>query len=125
MAMKATNNSKVPRVYSMSVAKVYPLYISKVERKGRTKAELDTVIAWLTGYTPAKLKIALKNEVDFKTFFKQAPKLNPNRRLITGVICGVRIENIADPLMREIRYLDKVVDELAKGRALEKILRQA
>lgn len=124
MAMKPTNNSKVPRVYTMSVAKVYPLYVIKVERKGRTKAELDTVIAWLTGYTPAKLKAALKQEIDFATFFKMAPKLNPNRRLITGVICGVRIENIEDPLMREIRYLDKVVDELAKGRALEKILRQ-
>lgn len=124
MATKITTPAKVPRIYSMSFARVYPLYITKVERKGRTKAELDTVITWLTGYTPAKLNGVLKKEVDIETFFKQAPKLNPNRRLITGVICGVRIENIADPLMREIRYLDKVVDELAKGRAVEKILRQ-
>jgi len=124
MATKTTTPAKVPRIYTMSFARVYPLYITKVERKGRTKAELDTVITWLTGYTPAKLKVVLKNEVDFKTFFKQAPKLNPKRKLITGVICGVRIENIVDPLMREIRYLDKVVDELAKGRAMEKILRQ-
>lgn len=121
--MKANPETQKPRIYSMSVAKVYPLYVTKVERKGRTKAELDTVIAWLTGYTPAKLKAVLKQELDFETFFKKAPKLNPNRRLITGVICGVRIENIEDPLMREIRYLDKVVDELAKGRAMEKILR--
>ncbi len=123
--MKSTPDTKKHRVYTMSVAKVYLLYVTKVERKGRTKAELDTVIAWLTGYTPTKLKTALKQEVDFRTFFKQAPKLNPKRRLITGMICGVRIENIEDPLMREIRYLDKVVDELAKGRALEKILRTA
>lgn len=123
MATKTTTPAKVPRIYSMSFARVYPLYITKVERKGRTKAELDTVITWLTGYTPAKLKGVLKKEVTIETFFKQAPKLNPKRKLITGVICGVRIENIADPLMREIRYLDKVVDELAKGRAMEKILR--
>ncbi len=125
MATKRTITATVPRIYTMSFARVYPLYITKVERKGRTKAELDTVIAWLTGYTPAKLKVVLKKEVTIETFFKQAPKLNPNRRLITGVICGVRIEEITDPLMREIRYLDKVVDELAKGRAMEKILRQA
>ncbi len=125
MATKRTITATVPRIYTMSFARVYPLYITKVERKGRTKAELDTVIAWLTGYTPAKLKVVLKKEVTIETFFKQAPKLNPNRCLITGVICGVRIEEIADPLMREIRYLDKVVDELAKGRAMEKILRQA
>jgi hypothetical protein len=121
--MKATTPAQ-HRIYSMSVAKVYPLYLTKVERKGRTKAELDTVIAWLTGYTPAKLKVALKQEIDFATFFKQAPKLNPDRTLITGVICGVRIEAIQEPLMREIRYLDKVVDELAKGRTLEKIQRK-
>lgn len=121
---ETTNKEKLERIYTMSVARVYPLYVTKVERKGRTKAELDMVISWLTGYTPAKLKAALKEDFDFKTFFKQAPKLNPKRTLITGVICGVRIEDIKEPLMREIRYLDKVVDELAKGKAMEKILRQ-
>lgn len=107
----------------MSVARVYPLYITKVERKGRTKEEVDTVTKWLTGYTQRKLDSQLKKEVDFKTFFAEAPKLNPKRSLITGVICGVRIEDIKEPLMREIRYLDKLVDEIAKGKALEKILR--
>lgn len=109
----------------MSFASVYPLYVTKVERKGRTEAEVVTVICWLTGYTPKKLAVQLKKQVDFETFFAQAPKLNPARTLITGVICGVRLEEIKEPLMREIRYLDKVIDELAKGRALEKILRKA
>jgi hypothetical protein len=121
--MKTTTSTKQHRIYKMSVASVYPLYLTKVEKKGRTKAELDTVITWLTGYTGAKLAAALKKQVDFETFFAKAPKLNPNRSLIKGLICGVRIEEITDPLMREIRYLDKVVDELAKGRVLEKILR--
>lgn len=107
----------------MSVARVYPLYITKVERKERTKEEVDVVIKWLTGYTQRKLDSQLKKEVDFRTFFAEAPKLNPKRSLITGVICGVRIEEIKEPLMREIRYLDKLVDELAKGKAMEKILR--
>ncbi len=111
------------RVYTMSVARVYPLYVTKVEKKGRTKAELHTVITWLTGYSEKALARELKKETDFETFFKNAPKLNPSRTLITGVICGVRIEEIKDPLMREIRYLDKLVDELAKGKAMEKILR--
>ncbi len=112
------------RIYTMSVARVYPLYITKAERKGRTKAEVDEVIRWLTGYTQRALETHLTKETDFETFFAQAPKMNPSRVLITGVICGVRIEDITDPTMREIRYLDKLIDELAKGRPMEKILRK-
>ena len=108
----------------MSVARVYPLYITKVEKKGRTKAEVDEVIRWMTGYTQKGLDTHLKKETDFETFFAKAPKLNPSRSLITGVICGVRIEDIKEPTMREVRYLDKLVDELAKGRPMEKILRK-
>lgn len=119
--MKQTD--KTPRIYSMSFASVYKLYILKVEKKGRTKAELDTVLTWLTGYTQKKLDAQVTKMTNFTDFFAQAPKLNPNRSLITGVICGVRIEEIKDPLMKEIRYMDKLVDELAKGRPLEKILR--
>jgi hypothetical protein len=119
--MKQTD--KTPRIYGMSFASVYKLYIVKVEKKGRAKAELDTVITWLTGYTQKKLDSQVTKMTNFKDFFAQAPKLNSNRSLITGVICGVRIEEIKDPLMQEIRYLDKLVDELAKGRPLEKILR--
>jgi len=100
------------------------MYVTKVEKKGRTKKELDEVIKWLTGYTDVKLKKHLDKKTDFKTFFVEAPRLNPSRTLITGMICGVRVEEIKDPIMREIRYLDKVVDELAKGRAMEKILRK-
>lgn len=106
----------------MSFARVYPLYIAKAAKKGRSKAEVDKIICWLTGYTQKKLEAQIKKDVDFETFFAQSPKLNPLRNLITGVICGVRIEEIADPLMREIRYLDKLIDELAKGKAMEKIL---
>lgn len=112
------------RIYTTSVASVYPAYVNKLERKGRTKAELDQVIRWLTGYTAAGLSKVLKNDTDFKTFFAKAPKMNPNRRAITGVICGVRVEDIAEPTMQEIRYLDKLVDELAKGKAMEKVLRE-
>ena len=108
----------------MSVASVYPLYITKAEKKGRTKAEVDTVITWLTGYTQKGLEKQLKDQTDFETFFKKAPKMHPKRKLITGVICGVRIEEIQEKTMREIRYLDKLVDELAKGRDMEKILRK-
>lgn len=108
----------------MSFARVYPLYLAKVERKGRTKAEVDEVIRWLTGYGQKQLEAHLKKQTDFETFFKTAPKLNPSRKLITGVICGVRIEDIEEPLMREIRYLDKLIDEIAKGRPMEKILRK-
>lgn len=112
------------RIYAMSVASVYPLYVAKVEKKGRTKAELDEVIRWLTGYTQKKLETHLEKRTDFETFFAKAPKLNPARSLVSGVVCGVRIEDIKEPLMREIRRLDKLVDELAKGRAMEKILRK-
>lgn len=107
----------------MSFGSVYPLYIKKAERKGRTKEEVDEIIAWLTGYRGRALASVLRKEIDFETFFAEAPKLNPKRKLITGVVCGVRVEEIKEPLMREIRYLDKLVDELAKGKAVEKILR--
>ena len=107
----------------MSFASVYPLYVAKAEKKGRKQAEVDAIICWLTGYSQKELERQLKKETDFETFFKEAPKLNPARSLIKGVVCGVRVEEIQDPLMREIRYLDKLIDELAKGRAMEKILR--
>ncbi len=111
------------RIYTMSFARVYPLYITKVEKKGRTKSEVDAIIRWLTGYTQKGLETQLEKETDFETFFAKAPKLNPSRSLIKGVICGVRLEEIEEPLMREIRYLDKLIDELAKGKTMEKILR--
>jgi hypothetical protein len=111
------------RVYKMSFAGVYPHYIQKAEKKGRTKKEVDEVICWLTGYSPKALAAQIKQRKDLETFFSEAPRLHPNARKITGVICGVRIEEIEDPLMRKIRYLDKLVDELAKGRPMEKILR--
>lgn len=114
-----TNNS---RVYKMSFAGVYPLYVQKVEKKGRTKEELDTVLCWLTGYTEKTLQKQIDKKVDLETFFAEA-KLNPNASKITGVICGYRIEDIEEPLMKKIRYMDKLVDELAKGRKMEKILR--
>jgi hypothetical protein len=113
----------VNRIFAMKFADVYPLYIQKAERKDRTKAEVDKVICWLTGYTQAGLQKQIKQGNDFETFFAQAPALNPNRSQIKGVICGVRVEEIADPLMQKIRYLDKLIDELAQGKALEKILR--
>lgn len=112
------------RIFSTSFASVYPLYVAKAERKGRTKAEVDTIIGWLTGYSHQELEGLLAAQSDFETFFIKAPKLNPMRTLITGSVCGVRVEDIADPLMRELRYLDKLIDELAKGWAMEKILRQ-
>ncbi len=115
---------KPHRIYAMSFASVYPLYVAKAEKKGRTQAEVDAIIRWLTGYTQAKLNAQLKRKVSFEAFFAEAPKPNPSRSLITGVVCGVRVENVEEPLMREIRYLDKLVDELAKGKAMEKILRQ-
>ena len=107
----------------MSVASVYPLYVAKAEKKGRKKSEVDAVICWLTGYSPQELKAQLKKQTDFETFFKEAPRLNPSRTLIKGVICGIRVEDIQEPTMREIRYLDKLVDELAKGKSMEKVLR--
>jgi hypothetical protein len=107
----------------MSFAKVYPLLVAKAERKGRTKAEVDRVICWMTGYDQGGLEKQLKEEKDYETFIREAPRLNPARKLIKGVVCGVRVEDIEEPTMREIRYLDKLVDELAKGKAMEKILR--
>lgn len=112
------------RVYKMSFASVYPHYILKAEKKGRTKDELDEIIFWLTGYDKQSLQQIIDNKTDFETFFAQAPQLNPNVSKITGVICGYRIEEIEDPLMKKIRYLDKLVDELAKGKAMDKILRK-
>ena len=110
-------------IYKMSIAKVYPLYVKKAERKGRTKAEVDEIICWLTGYTEEDLENQLARELDLQTFFEEAPKLNPSRILIKGVICGVRIEDIEEQTMREIRYLDKLIDELAKGKSMDRILR--
>jgi len=111
------------RVFAMQFAKVYPLYVHKAERKGRTKEEVDQVISWLTGYDLPGLQRQIDQQVDFATFFDQAPAFNPNASLIKGAVCGVRVEDVDDPLMQKIRYLDKLIDELAKGRAIEKILR--
>lgn len=111
------------RIFKMPFAKVYPLYINKAEKKGRTKAEVDEVIMWLTGFTYEQLVTEIENKTDFATFFANAPQLNPAANSIKGVVCGVRVEEIEDPLMQKIRYLDKLVDELAKGKTLEKILR--
>lgn len=110
--------------FVMTFAKVYPLYVQKAERKKRTKKEVDQIICWLTGYTPAGLNKQVKQESDFKTFFAQAPRMNPKRKLITGVVCGVRVEEVKDPVMKKVRYLDKLIDELAQGKPMEKILRQ-
>ncbi len=111
------------KVYKMSFASVYPLYVSKAEKKGRTKQEVDEIIRWLTGYTQAQMEEQIQKQTDFETFFKDAPCLNPSRTLIKGVICGIRVEDIKEPLMQEIRYLDKLIDELAKGKSMDKILR--
>jgi hypothetical protein len=119
--MNSKNNE---RVFKMSFASVYPHYVVKAEKKGRTKAEVDEIIFWLTGYNKQSFQKLLDNKIDFATFFAQAPKLNPNVSKITGVICGYRVEEIEDPLMQKIRYLDKLIDELAKGKAMEKILRK-
>jgi hypothetical protein len=118
------DDASTQRAYKMSFARVYPLYVAKVERKGRTKEEVDQVLRWLTGYTQKGLEAQIRKENDLETFLTKAPQLNPARSLIKGVICGVRIEDIKEPTMREIRYMDKLVDELAKGRAMEKILRK-
>jgi hypothetical protein len=118
------NDKTKQRIYSMSFARVYPLYIQKAERKGRTKKEVDEIIRWLTGYTEKGLSSEVDKQTDFETFFSKAPKLNSARHLITGVICGVRVEEIKDPIVQDVRYLDKLIDELAKGRAMEKILRK-
>lgn len=113
------------RIYTTSVASVYPHYLAKAEKKGRTKTEIDEIIRWLTGYSQEAFEQLLQNKTDFETFFAEAPELNPSRALIKGVICGVRIEEIEEVTMREIRYLDKLIDELAKGKAMDKILRKA
>lgn len=121
VAMNSKNNE---RIYKMVFASCYPHYLAKAERKGRTKKEVDEIICWLTGYTSKQFEAQLEKRIDFETFFAKAPHLNPARKLITGTICGVRIEAVQEPMMREIRYLDKLIDELAKGRAMEKILRK-
>ena len=113
------------QVFAMKFADVYPLYVQKAEHKKRTKEEVDQIICWLTGYTQAGLQQQINHGNDFETFFAQAPAMNPNRSLIKGIVCGVRVEEIEDPLMQKIRYLDKLIDELAKGKALEKILRSS
>lgn len=118
------NTASKHRIYTVSFASVYPYYVAKAEKKGRTKVEVDEIIRWLTGYTQKGFESQLKKETDFENFYTKAPKLNPSRTLIKGVICGVRLEDIKDPLMREIRYLDKLIDELAKGKVMEKILRK-
>lgn len=122
-AMQENDKTK-RRIYTMGVATVYPAYVAKAERKGRTKAEVDKIIRWLTGYSQKELTALLKKDVNLETFITAAPQLNPSRALITGVICGVRVENIEDPVVQAVRYLDKLIDELAKGKPMEKILRQ-
>jgi len=115
---------KKHRIYTMSFASVYPLYVAKAEKKGRTKAEVDQIIRWLTGYSQKKFEAQLEKKMDIETFFAEAPQLNPSRALIKGVVCGIRVEDIEEPTMRDIRYLDKLIDELARGTAMEKILRK-
>ena len=112
------------RIYTTSVASVYPHYVAKAEKKGRSRAEVDEIIRWLTGYRQEELDAQLEKRTDFETFFAEAPQMNPSRALVKGVVCGVRVEDVEEPTMREIRYLDKLVDELAKGKAMEKILRK-
>lgn len=112
------------KIYTMSFASVYPHYVNKAERKGRTKAEVDEIITWLTGYSQEELEAILEKQTDFETFFAEAPQMNSSRELIKGVVCGVRVEDIEELTMREIRYLDKLIDELAKGKKMEKILRK-
>jgi len=119
-----TDNLENHRIYRMSVARVYPEYVAKAERKGRTREEVDEIIRWLTGYNQEGLEKVLADGTDFQTFFDEAPELNPSRSLIKGVVCGVRVEEIPHPLMQNLRYLDKMVDELAKGKSMEKILRK-
>lgn len=115
---------KTERIYKILFSSVYPLYIQKVEKKGRTKEELDIVIKWLTGYSDEQIKAQIEKKVDFQTFFAEAPKINPNASKITGVICGYRVEEIEDPLIQKMRYLDKLIDEIAQGKKMEKILRE-
>lgn len=117
------SEANMARVFKMSFKSVYPLYVQKAEKKGRTQAEVDQIIVWLTGYDTAGLAAVLSSGIDFQTFFAQAPRINPHAGLIRGVVCGVRVEDIADPLAQQIRYLDKLIDELAKGKSMDKILR--
>ncbi len=124
MKMTAKSQANWQRLYAMSFASVYPMYVAKAEKKGRTKAEVDEVIRWLTGYTAKGLESQIAKKTSFEAFFDKAPTLNPARKQITGVICGMRVEEIEEPLMQDIRYLDKLIDELAKGRAMDKILRK-
>lgn len=112
------------KIYTMSFASVYPHYVAKAEKKDRTKAEVDQIIRWLTGYSQEELEVVIENQISFEAFFEQAPKLNDSRKLIKGLVCGIRVEDIEEPLMQEIRYLDKLIDELAKGKSMEKILRK-
>lgn len=119
-----TNEKSRQRIYGMSVADVYPAYVAKAEKKGRTKKEVDEIMCWLTGYSQNELEALLKQGSNFEQFFNKAPHLNPSRSLIKGVICGVRVEDIKDPIVQSVRYLDKLVDELARGKAMEKILRK-
>jgi hypothetical protein len=112
------------RIYTTSFASVYPHYVAKAERKGRTRAEVDEIVCWLTGHSQQSLQAQIDSKTDFETFFAQAPQMNPSRGLIKGVVCGVRVEDVEEPTMREIRYLDKLIDELARGKAMEKILRK-
>ncbi len=115
---------KKHRIYTTSFASVYPHYVAKAERKDRTKTEVDDIIRWLTGYSQKELEAILENKTDFETFFEKAPRMNPLRTKIKGVVCGIRVEDIKEPIMREIRYLDKLIDELARGKAMDKILRE-
>lgn len=117
------DDKSISKIYNLIVAKVYPYYINKAEKKGRTKAEVDEITRWLTGYSQKELEEQLKKRIDFETFFNEAPELNPSRKLITGAICGIRVEDIKDPIVQNTRYLDKLIDELAKGKTMEKILR--
>jgi hypothetical protein len=120
---KKPETNKKPRIFTVAFGRVYPLYLEKAAKKGRTKEEVDEIIAWLTGYRGARLQRAIDTKVDLETFFAKAPRLNPNVKLITGVVCGIRVEDIEDPLMQKIRYLDKLIDELAKGKTMASILR--
>lgn len=120
---KLANNTNRPRIYTIPLASVYPYYLEKARKKGHGQTEVDEILRWLTGYSQKELEAHLAQQTDLEAFFTQAPKLNPNRRLITGVICGVRVEEIEDPITQEIRYMDKLIDELGKGKAMEKILR--
>ena len=113
-----------PRIYTYPFASIHPLYVAKVERKGRTRAEVDEIIHWLTGYNQAEMDAQIEKQIDLETFFAEAPRMNPSRELIKGLVCGIRVEEIEDPTTREIRFMDKMIDELAKGKAMEKILRE-